>query len=370
MRKPILLSGCIVLAGLTSTALAAPGFFLEPKTTFGGGDAVLAPGDRSYLTTGNTERGMAYNPLTNHLYVVSRAAAVGNLSVQILDADTGADVGSLSVSGITGGTFPLSTITVGADGAIYGANLTTNTASATQPLKIYRWANEAATPTVAFEGAPTGAVGVRFGDNIDSRGSGTSTQIVLGGNSGAGTGSTTFNSYAVLTTADGSTFSGQGMAITGPANGSHRLGVAFGPGNTVYGKQTGANNLEYSTFDLAGTATRNTGAPFALTTNNETALDVDAANTLLATLEFSTSVVRLYDISDPTIAPVLLDTETLISPSNTNANGTGAVVFGNGMLWVLNTNNGIQAFNVVVPEPASLGLVGIAGVALLIRRRR
>jgi hypothetical protein len=365
--KATLLVGGLLVAALSSGTLAAPGFTLEPKTTFGGGDALLAPGDRPYLTTDNNQRGMAYNPVTDHLYVVNRT---GGLSVNVLDASTGADVGSLNVSGITQGTFVLNAIGVGADGAIYAANLSTNTSSATQPLKIYRWANEAAVPTVAFTGAPTGALGARFGDNFDARGAGTSTQLVLGGNSGAGAGSITYNSYAVFTTANGTDFAGQGMTITGPANGSHRLGVAFGPGDTVYGKQTGVGNLEYSTFDLAGTATRNAGAPFALTTTNETALDVDPTNTLLATVEFNTSIVRLYDISNPAVSPVLLDTETLIGTSNANANGSGAVAFGNGMLWVLNTNNGIQAFNVVIPEPASLGIVAMAGAALLARRRR
>ena len=365
--KASALIGGLILTGLSSAAIAAPGFTLEPKLTFGGGDALLAPGDRPYLTTDNNQRGMAYNPVTNHLYVVNRA---GGLSVNVLDADTGADLGTLDVTGITGGTFALNAIGVGADGAIYAANLSTNTASPTQPLKIYRWTNEAALPTVAFTGAPNGALGARFGDDFDARGSGTNTQLVLGGNSGAGTGSITYNSYAVFTTANGTDFAGQGMSISGPTNGSHRLGVAFGPGNTVYGKQTGLNNLEYSTFDLAGTATRNPGAPFGLNTANETALDVDVANTLLATVEFNTSIVRLYDISNAAGNPVLLDTETLIATSNANANGSGALAFGNGMLWVLNTNNGIQAFNVVIPEPASLGQIALSGAALLARRRR
>ena len=104
---------------------------------------------RPYLTNAAansySERGVAYNPLNNHAYIVSRASGV--LRVAILDGDTGAEIGFLNVTGITGGTFALSTISVAADGAIYAANLTTG--SATSPYKIYRWADESSAPTVA-----------------------------------------------------------------------------------------------------------------------------------------------------------------------------------------------------------------------------
>ncbi|WP_428939067.1 DUF4623 domain-containing protein [Fontivita pretiosa] len=353
--------GCLALG---SVAMAAPMYSLDPLTSFGGGDGYLAPGDRAYLTTDNTQRGLAYNPINDHVYIVNRA---GGLSVQILDGTTGADLGTLNTTGITGGTFVLSTIAVGEDGAIYAANLTTNSSSS--PLKIYRWNDELSAPTVAFSGAPAGAVGARFGDNLAARGSGASTQLLMGGNNGAGAGSITYNSYAVFSTADGLSFSGTGMSITGPANGSHRLGIAFAAGNTVYGKQTGAaNNLEYSTFDLAlGTASRNSGAPFTLTASGEALLAVDVANTLLATADVSSGMIRLYDILDNTVNPVLLDSEAFPGTHNANTNGTGQMVFGNGRLYVLESNNGVRVF-AVVPEPSGLTVLGL-GLSLLRRRR-
>ncbi|MCS7034531.1 MAG: DUF4623 domain-containing protein [Phycisphaerae bacterium] len=351
--------------GLGSATFAAPGLFLNPLFSFGG-DGVLSPGEIAALTTDNNQRGIAYNAITNRVYLVNRA---GGLSIRILDGDTGAEVGTLNTSGITGGTFVLSTIAVGDDGAIYGANLTTNTSSSA--LKIYRWADESAVPTVAFNGSPTNAAGARFGDSLAARGSGTNTQLIMGGNTGTGTGSITFNSYAVFTTNDGLTFSGDGKVITGPASGSHRLGVDFGPGNTAYGKQTGTGNLEYSTFAL-GSATRNTGAPFSLTSAGEGPIGVDVANTVLATVDINNSRVRLYDITDPTVNPVLLDTG-LFTSTNANVNGTGAIDFGvrSGVLrlYVLNTNNGIQAFEVRVPEPAGLSLLAVSAAGLLRRRR-
>jgi hypothetical protein len=79
--------------------------------------------------------------------------------------------------------------------------------------------------------------------------------------------------------------------------------------------------------------------------------------------------VRLYDIADPD-NPVLLDTKNLTTALVANGNGTGDLKFGNGMLYVLNTNNGIQAFN-VIPEPASLALLtGMAAAAACYRRQR
>lgn len=358
--------GTACLLATSALIQAAPLYTLEPLSSFGGGDGFVAPGERAYLTTDNTQRGLGYNAVNNHVYVVNRAGA---LSVNILDGSTGADVGTLNITGITGGTFVLSTITVGADGAIYGANLSTNTS--TSALKIYRWADESSAPTVVFSGAPTGAVGARFGDNLSARGSGINTQLLMGASNGSGAGSISSNSYAVFTTADGLSFAGAAMSITGPNNGAHRLGAGFGPGNTVYGKQTGAgNNLEYSTFDLgAATAARNTGAPFTITANGEALLAVDVANTLLATADISGGQIRLYDIADSTIVPILLDTELFPGIHNTNTNGTGQMVFGNGKLYVLESNNGVRAYDVVIPEPAGLAILGV-GAVLMIRRRR
>src|SRR5690606_691963 len=46
----------------------------------------LAPGDLPFLTTGNTERGLAYNKVSGHLLVISRTSGA---NVHVLDGDTG-----------------------------------------------------------------------------------------------------------------------------------------------------------------------------------------------------------------------------------------------------------------------------------------
>lgn len=80
----------------------------------------LAPDARTYVTSANyTERGLAFNPATTNVLVVSRA---GGLNVVVLDASTGAELRTLNVDGIAGGTFALSMIGVSDDGVVYGAN--------------------------------------------------------------------------------------------------------------------------------------------------------------------------------------------------------------------------------------------------------
>lgn len=100
----------------------------------------------------DTERGLAFGrtsdgtkALNNRVFVVSRN---GGLSVRILDAATGNDVGTLNTTGISGGTFPLNDIGVTSDGKIIAANLTTN--ASTSAFKFYIWNNESSTPETLF----------------------------------------------------------------------------------------------------------------------------------------------------------------------------------------------------------------------------
>src|ERR1043165_8240521 len=134
---------------------------LSPLTTWSpNSDGWLAPGEGGYtfLGTGNNERGLAYG--NGHVYLVSRS---GGTNVRILNSATGADLGSLDVTGVSGGTFAVSAAAAGGDGAIYVANLTTQ--STTSPFKIYKWATEASTPTVAYTG-DAGLPGSRVGDDL------------------------------------------------------------------------------------------------------------------------------------------------------------------------------------------------------------
>jgi Domain of unknown function (DUF4623) len=341
---------------------------LTPKVGFGGPDGWLAPAEATHLQGASLQRGLTYNAANNHLYLVDRGVTP-NL-VRILDGTTGALLGSLDSTGITGGTFALNMVDVDEAGVIYAANLSGDTD--VSPFKVYRWATEASSPTVAFNSTATpiaNGTDIRVGDAFAVIGSGLSTQLLAGANAVGGTPDPGDNAFVILNTVDGSNYLGAVQDFVGmePVNGSLRLGIDFVDSNTVIGRQASAGVTGTVDDFLAGTATL--VALAELTNNNETALAVDRANQLLATVQFNTSDVRLYNFADPD-NPVLMDTKNLIvGASVANANGTGDVKFGNGMLYVLNTNNGIQALE-VVPEPVGACLSALGMAAGLMCRRR
>ena len=322
----------------------------------------LKPGDRGYLTstssTGandNLQRGIGYNALNNHVLLVSRwtnGAASGSSLIQgiyVLDGDTGSDITTLNTNGISGGTFLLLKIGVAADGAIYAANF--GTYGASSPIKIYRWADESSAPTVAFSGDPSnGTTNLQWGTTLQVRGSGTSTEILLGSNGKVA---------SLLRTSDGSTFTPT-QIVTDAAAGDFEHGVAFGTGNSFWGKAVNRNLRKFN-YDPA---TNGAVTVLQYDTNSLASSSVlgqlaaDPANGLLACLEtpvnpaFSgTGVVarqnklRLYDVSNSGTAPVLLDVRDF--PVNVpNRNSAGAIAIGNGKIFALSCNNGLMAFSI------------------------
>src|SRR2546423_2501056 len=119
-------SSVVALAFVAGLVAANGQVTLSALSSFGGGDGWLAPGEGgyAYLGTGNNERGIAFG--NNHVYLVSRTSVGGNaINVRMLDASTGSDLGGLNTTGISGGTFAVNNIAVGNGGAIYVANLTT-----------------------------------------------------------------------------------------------------------------------------------------------------------------------------------------------------------------------------------------------------
>ena len=292
-----------------------------------------------WLGTGNNERGIAYNPVTKHVLVVSRQ---GGLSVRILDAETGNDITVegdpltakvLDVTGVSGGTFALSTIGVTDDGVIYAANLTTG--SVGSPFKVYRWANEDSAPTIAFSGDPSEGVAgaVRYGDTFFVRGSGVNAQLMAGARATA--------HVAIFTTLDGENFSSK--LIAGAGGGSGSLGVAFGNGNTGWSAISGT--LRHFSFDLAA-GTSSLIESITLPTSTAP-IGTDPTGKYLGALTTTTPpVARVYDVSAG--GAIVVGNQTFTAPGAANANGIGAVDIGDNKAFFMAPNNGVVALKIVV----------------------
>lgn len=364
MNKTSSLLAALTLALGTAWSSAQ---ILSPLTSFGNGDGWLAPGEDgyAYLGTGNSERGLAYG--NGHLYLVSRSG--GNF-IRILDPMTGADLGALDTTGISGGTFAVNTIAVGTDGAIYVNNLTIE--SATSPLKVYQWATESSTPTVVYSGDGV-LSGTRLGDSLAAIGGGSSTRLALGfGSSPVVAGN---NGYLIIdpTTASATAV---GFAGTPPAAGDFRLGITFTDSSHVLGSQ-GSGLYQYTSFSDATGILLDTVPfpdPAGATADRLMAYAEVGGIPLLAVQSTGDSHVSLYDITDPANPLWLASGNNTGGSPAANPNATGQLVWGNisgntAQLWAMSSNQGIQAFTVAIPEPATATLLGLGITALIALRR-
>jgi hypothetical protein len=333
-------------ASLLPAALAQS--TMTPLATFGT-NGWLAPGASAFVTTGNTERGLAYNPTTGNLVLVSRA---GGNHARVLDGTTGADLGGLDTTGVAGGTFAVNMTGITDDGTIYVGNLST---SATANFKVYAWSGEATgfttPPTVAFD-APSGVA--RSGDAFAVRGSFVDPHVfVVGGGTAVATGQ---NSNFVHGALDGTNTSTAYIAIPGTttASNDYRLGLAFVDAGTVIGNQGGLGRI--TTF--SGATATVTASPNLLGSSRR-ALDyaVIGGVPVLAVIDSVTAQVTVFDLSVPG-APLTLATANNTSGALTaNANATGSVQWGaisgnTALLYALGTNHGVQAFTVTIQQPA------------------
>mgnify|MGYP002623236090 CR=1 FL=1 len=308
----------------------------------------VSPGERPYLGTGLTERGMAYNPATGNVLLVSRASGT---KIFVLNGDTGADLHELNTttSIITGGTFTLNMIGVAEDGAVYAGNLATTTPPT---YKLYRWANDSAAsvPQLVYSGDPGLGNNQRWGDSMDVRGSGTGTQILLGSRSGS--------IVAVLTTANGTNFTATPVAIAGAPAGAFGLSVTFGTGDTFWGKST-VMPLRQCSFNLgagSGTILQTFSTPDM--PNSVVPIGYSPELNLLAGVAVETpDNLKLYHLGQ---TPVLLATNHFATDYE-NGFSTGSVDFGPGRVYALDSNNGLIACALEPYGPPRIEALSIFG---------
>ncbi len=292
------------------------------------------------LNTDVVQRGLAYNPTTDHLLMSDR----GTTNIYVFDATTGAYVSTLNLTGVnvgsTSGGFPFyfNRIGVGDDGAIYTANLTL--AASTVHLRVYRWADENATPTVIYDGTGDGAI-ARWGDGFAVHGSGASTEILV---TGSGT-----TSAVLLTTANGTTFSSKILNFTGAATGDLYIGLAFGETGTIYSGR-GSTSIKRWTYDVpTGVATL--ASTITGLTANDIGLGINTNKNWAYfvfdnyTTSSNSHKLQIYDLSQGTAvqrADFVFSTSAQLNAGNSAFN-MAAVASDGSRWWALDTANGILA---------------------------
>ncbi|MGI8602705.1 MAG: immunoglobulin domain-containing protein [Verrucomicrobiales bacterium] len=332
----------------------------------------LAPGDRPYLSsTDGTQRGLAYSSELDHLILISRTPVAGlpNPAVIVLDAATGADVGpggtprTLKLANsvdpahsVSGGTFLLNLAGCSDDGVIYAANLVTS-GGETPNFKIYSWSNDSgeAEPVRVYgpgdifkrDAADTGD---RAGDSFDVRGSGAGTQMLVSARNQ--------NKFAVLTTADGLTFTPTVFQVAAVPGTAEFAQAAFGEDTTIWTKGD-SGPLRHISFDFgSGTAAvlqSFTSADFPAAAR---LVEVDPQTNQLGAIAIENpDNLRLYDISDLAQRPVLLDQE-FFATDNPNTNIGGSVRFGGGRIYAVDANNGVMAMKIDL-TPTILDVAGV-----------
>lgn len=167
------------------------------------------PGASDFPWLSNTNglvRTIAYNATTNHVYVGLTSSTATGDSVFILNATNGTQIGKLRRDGTAIGNEPFKNlrIRVSSDGAIYSSSLSVADGTI-QRCKIYRWASEADTATLASSFVTT----ERCGDALAIIGSGINTKLFVAGPAYAtenGVRDSSAQKIYILTTVDGLVF--------------------------------------------------------------------------------------------------------------------------------------------------------------------
>lgn len=355
-----------VIAGDVEGTTAPHPTTTEPIYRFLGNGLAVGVDPASSVNAGNLERGMAYNPASGNLLVVSRNAPNGG-NIRILNGTTGADIGSLDQTGVSGGNFSMNMIGVADDGAIYLSNLSTNLTSSA--YKIYRWESEQAVPTVVYNSTGSDVLaGARLGDSFDVFGSGANTQMVAGYGVAAAIAGT--NGFVKFATTDGLSFTSSNVAIAPavdplvtPASGEFQYGITFKDSDTIIGKSRANPATVVDVSGTTGTVVDQQGTDGISMRLLDFAV-VDG-KPLLATLEASGGTspskprVMIYDMSNPALPLAerkIAEASALPAALGPNANASGQIKFGaiNGKtatLYAMSTNNGIQAFTLSLETP-------------------
>jgi hypothetical protein len=384
-RPDLMMVALVALGLLAGNMLCGTAFgqaSLAPLTTFGS-NGWIAPGlSNPYVSTGNAERGFGWNPVTKNLVLPSRNG--GNF-VAIINGTTGIVSGTLDTSGVAGGTLAMMGAGVSDDGRIFVPNLQSGS-SALSPFKIYGWAGESDVnpPSVVFSQVnpqtTTGAF--RFGDAFAVYGSGTAAKFATAGSSTGTTSALPNNGNFMIGALDGSSSNTiyRGIPATLTASNDYRLGLAFVDADTVIGNQgTSAKITDFvPAVTMSNTGATITGSVALGAADRPLDYTVLDGKPLLAVVNTNSSVISVYDITNPAAATLLATGSTVVGTLTANANATGGVQWGevlsptSQIIYAMSTNQGVQAMVFAVPEPSTYAMLGgaSAAIGLIASRKR
>ncbi len=312
----------------------------------------LAPGSRSYVTTAATstpnQRCVAYNALSNQVYIISRTGQTTGLTINVLNATSGADLYQLNTTGISGGSIVLLMMCVADDGVLYAGNMSSS-GTGVATFKLYRWANSGSgtAPVLVYSGEPAARTdAVRWGDSMHIRGTGTNTQILIDAH---GT-----NLCALLSPTNGNVNTWASAGATQEYYGiSIGRSLQFGPGNTFWQKRKG-DRLQQSTFTTSPfttTATTN----YYLFNSGVSVVEMDFGQNLMTAIDFpiTTNIadaLEFYDISSLYNAQ-LLGRYSFPTNQQGNVNFIAHTIFAGDKIFAVDGNNGVLAMQIVaVPQ--------------------
>jgi gamma-glutamyltranspeptidase len=317
------------------------------------------------------QRTIAYNALSNHLYVVSRSSSTtSNYVVYVLNATNQALLYTLKTNGIQSsvgkGGIGLVGIGVADDGAIYACNMATDAEGVggtdpTSEFRLYRWAdaNPNTAPTLVFIGDPSSSTSaLRWGDSLAVRGAGTNTQVLVDMTFFGTTAGT--NGYAAVlspsnrfmtnfvskwfTTTNFETTVGRTLDFDSTTNaiwqstpGKSLYRTTFDPKTTLGGNKIASSTIQVVTnFSISIL-----GLGFDFT--NKFAAGVVSNSTTTA------DSLSLYDIGNLNAPSLLSQAVFPTNPRNGNNNAISQTIVKNGCVFSINGNNGILSMRIAQP---------------------
>jgi photosystem II stability/assembly factor-like uncharacterized protein len=308
----------------------------------------------------DTERGIGFgripnteSTLQNRLLVVSRAA--NNLNVRVLNPINGSEIGTLNLTGISGGTFAINDVGISDDGKIFVCNMTTN--ANTTAFKVYMWNSETSVPVQVINYLADASNAVRLGDKFTVIGDYSTGSVVIWAAS-----STTGEYKVYKWTMSGGVFNNQPEIISlggGLTGGIASASVWPLSNGNFYWNANGQNLRKYSQVGTLIGIVPNNVIPTG--TNAVRYLGNIGNDEFIAVFAYGSGnnnvIIARLPMGNPADAVLYTTSPSLGSLTNTNGTGDLDIKVNTDFtvdIFVLATNNGIGLYTTSASIPVEL----------------